>query len=61
MSGVMAASYEHSIGIEEVNRAIGQMDETTQHNAAGRLGRVLIGAGAPRPALRRLASQAPPA
>lgn len=31
----MAASHEQSIGIEEVNRAIGQMDETTQQNAAG--------------------------
>jgi methyl-accepting chemotaxis protein len=34
MSEITAASHEQSIGIEEVNRAIGQMDETTQQNAA---------------------------
>ncbi|MDR3393204.1 MAG: hypothetical protein P4L77_15875, partial [Sulfuriferula sp.] len=34
MSEITAASREQSIGIEEVNRAISQMDETTQQNAA---------------------------
>ena len=34
MSEITAASHEQSIGIEEVNRAINQMDETTQQNAA---------------------------
>ncbi|MHB9017012.1 MAG: methyl-accepting chemotaxis protein, partial [Burkholderiales bacterium] len=34
MSEITAASHEQSIGIEQVNRAIGQMDETTQQNAA---------------------------
>lgn len=34
MSEITAASHEQSIGIEEVNRAISQMDETTQQNAA---------------------------
>lgn len=34
MSEITAASQEQSVGIEEVNRAIGQMDEMTQQNAA---------------------------
>uniref|UniRef100_UPI001CB90F51 methyl-accepting chemotaxis protein n=1 Tax=Sulfuriferula thiophila TaxID=1781211 RepID=UPI001CB90F51 len=34
MSEITAASHEQSMGIEEVNRAISQMDETTQQNAA---------------------------
>jgi len=34
MSEITAASQEQSTGIEEVNRAINQMDETTQKNAA---------------------------
>jgi len=34
MSEIMAASLEQSTGIEEVNRAIAQMDEMTQQNAA---------------------------
>ncbi len=34
MSAITAASQEQSVGIEEVNRAIGQMDEITQQNAA---------------------------
>ncbi len=34
MSEITAASHEQSIGIEQVNRAISQMDETTQQNAA---------------------------
>uniref|UniRef100_E6QQ91 Methyl-accepting chemotaxis protein II n=1 Tax=mine drainage metagenome TaxID=410659 RepID=E6QQ91_9ZZZZ len=34
MSEITAASREQSIGIEQVNRAISQMDETTQQNAA---------------------------
>lgn len=34
MSEITAASHEQSIGIEEVNKAINQMDETTQQNAA---------------------------
>ncbi|WP_292938225.1 methyl-accepting chemotaxis protein [Noviherbaspirillum sp.] len=34
MSEITAASQEQSGGIEEVNRAIGQMDEMTQQNAA---------------------------
>ncbi|NEX62657.1 methyl-accepting chemotaxis protein [Noviherbaspirillum galbum] len=34
MSEITAASQEQSTGIEEVNRAIGQMDEMTQQNAA---------------------------
>jgi len=31
---ISAASYEQSAGIEEVNRAVSQMDEVTQRNAA---------------------------
>jgi methyl-accepting chemotaxis protein len=34
MSEITAASQEQSSGIEEVNRAIGQMDQMTQQNAA---------------------------
>jgi methyl-accepting chemotaxis protein len=34
MAEIMAASQEQSIGIEEVNRAIVQMDQTTQQNAS---------------------------
>jgi methyl-accepting chemotaxis protein len=34
MSEISAASHEQSQGIEEVNKAITQMDETTQQNAA---------------------------
>jgi methyl-accepting chemotaxis protein len=34
MADITAASQEQSSGIERVNRAIGEMDETTQHNAA---------------------------
>ena len=34
MNEITAASQEQSSGIEEVNRAIGQMDEMTQQNAA---------------------------
>jgi methyl-accepting chemotaxis protein len=34
MSEIAAASHEQSVGIEEVNRAITQMDEVTQQNAA---------------------------
>ena len=34
MSEIMAASQEQSAGIEQVNQAIGQMDEVTQQNAA---------------------------
>ena len=34
MSEISAASREQSQGIEEINRAINQMDETTQQNAA---------------------------
>ncbi|MBJ7309574.1 methyl-accepting chemotaxis protein [Rugamonas sp. CCM 8940] len=34
MQDITAASREQSVGIEEVNRAIGQMDEMTQQNAA---------------------------
>jgi len=34
MTEITAASEEQSTGIEEVNRAIGQMDEVTQQNAA---------------------------
>jgi methyl-accepting chemotaxis protein len=34
MSEIMAASLEQSAGIEQVNRAITQMDEVTQQNAA---------------------------
>lgn len=34
MSEITAASQEQSTGIEQVNRAIGQMDEMTQQNAA---------------------------
>jgi predicted phage tail protein len=34
MSEITAASQEQSSGIEEVNRAIAQMDEMTQQNAA---------------------------
>jgi methyl-accepting chemotaxis protein len=34
MGEIAAASTEQSAGIEEVNRAIGQMDEVTQQNAA---------------------------
>ena len=34
ISEIAAASHEQSIGIEEVNKAINQLDEVTQHNAA---------------------------
>ncbi|MFC3108493.1 methyl-accepting chemotaxis protein [Undibacterium arcticum] len=34
MSEIAAASQEQRVGIDEVNRAIGQMDEMTQQNAA---------------------------
>jgi methyl-accepting chemotaxis protein len=34
MADITAASAEQSSGIEQVNRAIGEMDDTTQHNAA---------------------------
>jgi len=34
MADITAASLEQSSGIEQVNRAIGEMDDTTQHNAA---------------------------
>jgi methyl-accepting chemotaxis protein len=34
MADISAASAEQSSGIEQVNRAIGEMDDTTQHNAA---------------------------
>jgi methyl-accepting chemotaxis protein-1 (serine sensor receptor) len=34
MAEIMAASQEQSTGIEEVNRAIVQMDQATQQNAA---------------------------
>jgi methyl-accepting chemotaxis protein len=34
MNEIASASREQSIGIEEVNRAVGQMDEITQQNAA---------------------------
>jgi methyl-accepting chemotaxis protein len=33
MAEITLASQEQSAGIEQVNRAIGQMDETTQQNA----------------------------
>jgi uncharacterized phage infection (PIP) family protein YhgE len=34
MSEIMAASQEQSAGIEQVNQAIGQMDQVTQQNAS---------------------------
>jgi hypothetical protein len=34
MAEIMAASQEQSAGIEQVNQAIGQMDQVTQQNAA---------------------------
>ena len=34
MAEIMAASQEQSVGIEQVNQAIGQMDQVTQQNAA---------------------------
>jgi uncharacterized phage infection (PIP) family protein YhgE len=34
MSEITAASQEQSAGIEQVNQAIGQMDQVTQQNAA---------------------------
>jgi uncharacterized phage infection (PIP) family protein YhgE len=34
MAEITAASHEQSTGIEQVNQAIGQMDEVTQQNAA---------------------------
>ena len=34
MSGIAEASQEQSAGIEQVNQAVGQMDEVTQQNAA---------------------------
>jgi methyl-accepting chemotaxis protein len=34
MAGISAASAEQAVGIEEVNQAIGQMDQVTQQNAA---------------------------
>ena len=34
MSGIAAASIEQSAGIEQVNQAVGQMDQVTQQNAA---------------------------
>jgi methyl-accepting chemotaxis protein len=34
MSGIAAATTEQTLGIEQVNTAIGQMDSVTQQNAA---------------------------
>jgi methyl-accepting chemotaxis protein len=34
MAEILAASQEQSAGIEQVNQAIGQMDQATQQNAA---------------------------
>ena len=34
MSEITAASKEQSVGIEEINRAVSSMDESTQQNAA---------------------------
>jgi methyl-accepting chemotaxis protein len=34
MTEIMAASQEQSAGIEQINQAIGQMDQVTQQNAA---------------------------
>ena len=34
MSGIATASQQQSAGIEQVNQAVGQMDEMTQQNAA---------------------------
>jgi methyl-accepting chemotaxis protein len=34
MSGIASATTEQTLGIEQVNTAIGQMDSVTQHNAA---------------------------
>jgi uncharacterized phage infection (PIP) family protein YhgE len=34
MGGIAAASQQQSAGIEQVNQAVGQMDEMTQQNAA---------------------------
>jgi methyl-accepting chemotaxis protein len=34
MSGIAAATAEQSAGIEQVNQAVGQMDQVTQKNAA---------------------------
>jgi methyl-accepting chemotaxis protein len=34
MAEIAAASKEQSVGIEQINRAVSQMDETTQQNAA---------------------------
>ncbi len=34
MGEIAAASQEQSAGIEQVNQAVGQMDEMTQQNAA---------------------------
>jgi methyl-accepting chemotaxis protein len=34
MAEIMAASQEQSSGIEQVNQAVGQMDQVTQQNAA---------------------------
>jgi methyl-accepting chemotaxis protein-1 (serine sensor receptor) len=34
MAGIAAASEEQSDGIEQVNKAVSQMDEVTQRNAA---------------------------
>ena len=33
-SPISAASTEQSVGIDEINRAVSQMDEVTQQNAA---------------------------
>ena len=34
MAEIAAASKEQSVGIEQINRAVSQMDESTQQNAA---------------------------
>jgi methyl-accepting chemotaxis protein len=34
MAEILAASQEQSIGIEQVNQAVGEMDSVTQQNAA---------------------------
>jgi methyl-accepting chemotaxis protein len=34
VGGIAAASAEQATGIEEINRALSQMDEVTQHNSA---------------------------
>ncbi len=34
MGEITSASHEQSVGIDEVNKAVGQMDQVTQQNAA---------------------------